>query len=88
MEYPNSGAIFTSTQKKFEKSPDMWGEIKIEKAYLLELIEKAKGESSVTVKLSGWLRKDKNGNRMVSLKVDTYQGGAAVTSSAKDPWDD
>jgi hypothetical protein len=87
MEYPNSGAIFTSTQKKFEKSPDMWGDIKIEKAYLLELIEKAKGEDSVTVKLSGWLRKDKNGNRMVSLKVDTYQA-PAQTTSAKDPWDD
>jgi hypothetical protein len=86
MEYPNSGAIFTSTQKKFEKSPDMWGDIKIEKAYLLELIEKAKGEDSVTVKLSGWLRKDKNGNRMVSLKVDTYQ--APAQTSAKDPWDD
>ena len=87
MEYPNTGAIFTSTQKKYPNSPDMWGEMKFEKDYLLALLEKAKGEDSVTVKLSGWLRKDKNGNRMVSLKVDTYQA-PAQTTSAKDPWDD
>lgn len=87
MDYPNSGAIFTSTQKKYEKSPDMWGDIKFEKDYLLSLLEQAHGETSVTVKLSGWLRRDKNGNRMVSLKVDTYQAPAPATG-AKDPWDD
>jgi len=87
MEYPNSGALFTTKQKRHEKSPDMFGDIKIEKDLILSLLEKAEGEEFITIKLEAWLKKDKYESRMVSLKVDTYEKAAPVTN-AKDPWDD
>jgi len=87
MEYPNSGALFTTKQKRHEKSPDMYGDIKIEKDLILSLLEKAEGEEFITIKLEAWLKKDKYESRMVSLKVDTYEKAAPVTN-AKDPWDD
>jgi hypothetical protein len=87
MEYPNSGALFTTKQKRHEKSPDMYGDIKIEKDLILSLLEIAEGEEFITIKLEAWLKKDKYESRMVSLKVDTYEKAAPVTN-AKDPWDD
>ena len=87
MDYPNSGLLFTSKQKRNEKSPDMYGDIKIEKDLILSLLEKAEGEEFIAIKLEAWLKKDKNDNRMVSLKVDTYEKAAPI-SNAKDPWDD
>jgi hypothetical protein len=87
-QYPNSGALFTSAQKRNDRAPDMFGNIEVEKDYLLALIEKAAGAPFVTIKLDGWLKKDKNDNRMVSLKINTFEKGAPVQSSAKDPWDD
>lgn len=86
MEYPNSGGLFTTKQKRNDRSPDMYGDIKIEKDLILSMLEKAEGEEFITIKLDAWLKKDKNDNRMVSLKVDTYQ--APAQTSAKDPWDD
>lgn len=88
MDYPNSGALWTSTNKRNERAPDMYGDIDIEKDYLLDLIEKAEGLPSVKIKLDGWVKRDKNDNRMVSLKVNTYVKGEPVKSNVKDPWDD
>jgi len=51
------------------------------------MLEKAEGEEFIAIKLEAWLKKDKNDNRMVSLKVDTYEKAAPI-SNAKDPWDD
>ena len=87
MDYPNSGALFTTKQNRHDKSPDMYGDIKIEKDLILSLLEKAEGEEFITIKLDAWLKKDKNDNRMVSLKVDTYEKAAPV-STGKDPWDE
>ena len=87
-QYPNSGALFTSAQKRNDRAPDMFGNLEVEKDYLLALIDKAAGAPFVTIKLDGWLKKDKNNNRMVSLKINTFEKGAPVQSSAKDPWDD
>jgi hypothetical protein len=87
-QYPNTGALFTSTKKRNDRAPDMFGNLEVEKDYLLALIDKAAGAPFVTIKLDGWLKKDKNDNRMVSLKINTFEKGAPVQSSAKDPWDD
>lgn len=87
MDYPNSGLLFTSKQKRHDKSPDMYGDMKIEKDLILSLLEKAEGEEFITIKLDAWLMKDKNDNRMVSLKVNTYEKAAPI-SNAKDPWDE
>jgi hypothetical protein len=90
MEYPNSGVLWTSTQKRNERSPDMYGDITIDKDLLLELMDGAQGEASVKIKLDGWRKKDKNGNAMVSIKVNTYKKPDQFASqdNGKDPWDD
>jgi hypothetical protein len=90
MEYqaqPNTGNLFTST-KRNDKAPDMNGKITIEKDLLMTLIEEAQGEATVTIKLDGWRKKDKNNNPMVSLKVNTWKPTNAPVQQGKDPWDD
>jgi hypothetical protein len=85
-EYPNSGALFTPKfPKKSDKAPDFNGDIRIEVDLLAELIEAAE-DGEVTIKLDGWKRKDKNGNHMVSIKVNTYKPPQA--STIPDPWDE
>ena len=56
---------------KTEKSPDMWGEVKIDKHYLLSLIEDSNSQL-ITVRLSGWSAVSPNtGTKYLSLKIDT-----------------
>lgn len=88
MDYPNTGALWTSQNKRNEKAPDMYGDIQVEKDLLLALLEKNEGNPFVTIKLDGWVKRDKNQNRMVSLKINTYEKGAPAQSDMKDPWDD
>jgi hypothetical protein len=52
----------------------------------MEQIKAAVGEDTVTIKIDGWVKRDKNNNRMVSMKVNTYV--KPVQSEQKDPWDD
>lgn len=86
MEYPNSGSLFPSTVRKSEKSPDFFGSIKIDPAYLKDLMSKSDG--LVEVKLSGWKRESKTGNKFVSIAVDTFvkKDAAPVKQEEKDPW--
>ena len=90
MAYPNSGVLWSTNEKRHEKAPDMFGEIKIEKDLLMSLMEEAQGSSEVTIKINGWLGKDRNERRMVSIKIDTYKRAAPAQSqdNGKDPWDD
>ena len=90
-QYPNSGALFTSTNKRNERAPDFFGNIELEKDLLLQMIEQAHGSTFITIKLDGWKKKDRNGNAMVSVKVNTYQkpaDNAEPANDGKDPWDD
>lgn len=86
MEYPNSGSLFPSTVRKSDKSPDFFGSIKIDPAYLQDLISKSDG--LVEIKLSGWKRESKTGNKFVSLAVDTFvkKDAAPAKQEEKDPW--
>jgi hypothetical protein len=86
MDYTNTGALFTSLNKRNEKAPDMNGNIKFDKAYLMDMINKAEGSDEVIIKIDGWVKRDKNNNRMVSLKVNAYVKPAAAQE--RDPWDD
>ena len=86
MDYTNTGALFKSLNKRNPNAPDMNGNIKFDKAYLMEQIKAAVGEDTVTIKIDGWVKRDKNNNRMVSMKVNTYV--KPVQSEQKDPWDD
>ena len=85
MDYPNSGTLFTAKKMFNEKSPHFNGYIEIDKELLLSLIDKSEGQE-VKIKLDGWKRKDKEGNHMVSMKVNTYEKKEQFTA-AKDPWD-
>ena len=86
MEYPNSGSLFPSTIRKSDKSPDFFGSIKLDPAYLKDLMSKSDG--LVEVKLSGWKRESKTGNRFVSIAVDTFikKDAAPAKQEEKDPW--
>jgi len=83
-DYPNSGTLFTAKKMFNEKSPHFNGYIEIEKDLLLALIEKSDGDE-VKIKLDGWKRKDKEGNHMVSMKVNTYE--KKQQTPIADPWD-
>ena len=87
MEYPNTGTLMPSTIRKSDKSPDFFGDLKVERAYLKSLMEKT-DEDLVVIKLSGWKRESKAGNRFVSLSVNTYEKDAPkAKSQEKDEWD-
>ena len=60
------------------------GYIDIDKDLLMSLIEKS-GDQEVKIKLDGWKKKDKEGNHMVSLKVNTYE--KKQQPQVSDPWD-
>jgi len=87
MEYPNTGTLNPSTVRNSDKSPDFWGDIKIERSYLRNLMDKADGEI-ITIKLSAWKRESKAGNRFLSLAVNTFEkDGKKETTVEKDEWD-
>jgi len=83
-DYPNSGTLFAAKKMFNEKSPHFNGYIDIDRDLLLSLIEKSDG-NEVKIKLDGWKRKDKEGNHMVSLKVNTYE--KKQSTPIADPWD-
>lgn len=90
MEYPNRGTLWSNKYKKQETQPDMTGDIKIELDLMKEFMEQAKNADSdhVVIKLDAWLGKHTDGNRKVSMKVNTYKKDAAPSAPVKDPWDD
>ena len=83
-DYPNSGTLFTAKKMYNDKSPHFNGYIEIEKDLLLSLIEKSEG-GEVKIKIDGWKKKDKEGNHMVSMKVNTYE--KKQSTPVADPWD-
>jgi hypothetical protein len=89
-EYPNTGGMWKTKEKRHEKSPDMWGELKIDPEYLRELIADADG--LVTVKIDAWKKTTTAGNTFLSLKINTWkpEGQASKPSAdnGKDPWDE
>ena len=72
MDYPNTGALWRTKEKKNPKAPDMYGDVKVDKYYLKDLIENA-DEDVVMLKLSGWTRETKDGRKFLSITVDTYK---------------
>ena len=70
MEYPNTGALFRVKEKKHDKMPDMNGSLKIDKHYLLSLIEESTSQL-IEIKFGGWTKESAAGNKYLSLKIDT-----------------
>jgi hypothetical protein len=88
MEYLNTGGLFVSTIRNTEKSPDYFGSIKVDRTYLKFLMEQSDADG-VEIKLGGWKRESKTGNRFISLSVDTYvkKEETKPVDASKDEWD-
>jgi hypothetical protein len=88
MEYLNTGGLFVSTIKKTEKSPDYFGTIKVDRNYLKFLMDQH-DQDGIEIKIGGWKRESKNGNRFISLAVDTYvkKEESKPAESSKDEWE-
>jgi hypothetical protein len=86
MDYPNRGTLWMNKYKKKDIQPDMTGDIKIELELMKQLMQNAESDH-VVIKLDAWVSKDKDGNRKVGLKINTYNKNEGSTP-AKDPWDD
>lgn len=85
-DYPNSGTLFTAKKMFNDKSPHFNGYLDIDKDLLQSLLDKSGDSTELKIKLDGWKRKDKEGNHMVSIKVNTYEKKQQAPAAA-DPWD-
>ena len=70
-KYPNSGIISDAKTRIHPNSPDMNGDITIDKSLLRQMMDEQEGDE-IKIKLSGW-RKDGNYGPFISLKVNTYK---------------
>ena len=70
-DYPNSGALFNTKEKKHEKAPDMWGKIDLDRDYIRSLLES--GNGLVTIKIDAWNRESAAGNQFLSIKVNIWK---------------
>jgi len=86
MDYPNRGTLWMNKYKKKDIQIDMTGNIKIELELMKQLIASAESDH-VVIKLDAWVSRDKDGNRKVGLKINTYKKEEGSTAG-KDPWDD
>lgn len=88
MEYLNTGGLFVSTVRKTEKSPDYFGTIKVDRNYLKFLMEQTDADG-IEIKLGGWKKESKTGNRFISLSVDTYvkKEESKPVDVSKDEWE-
>ena len=70
-KYPNSGRLNYSQRKLHPKSPDLYGEIVLERSYLRKLLEETEGDD-IPVRLDGWQNDGQYGTYF-SLKVNTWK---------------
>jgi len=86
-EYPNTGGLWRTKEKKYDKSPDMWGELKIDRDYLRQLLDESNG--LVTIKIDAWKKESATGNSYLSIKVNTWKpDGVKAKSEERMPFDD
>jgi len=69
--FPNRGRLNYSKQKINQSSPDLYGEIAIERGLLRQLLEET-DEDNIVIRLSGW---EKSGNYgpWFSIQVNTWK---------------
>ena len=70
-KFPNSGRLNYSQRKVHPKSPDLYGELVLERSYLRTLMEET-DEDEITVKLDAWQNDGQYGTYF-SLKVNTWK---------------
>jgi hypothetical protein len=82
-KFPNSGALFPAKSRVHPKSPDVSGDINIERSLLRQLMDEQDGDS-VKIKLSGWNRSSGYGD-FISLVVNTYKPPVHVEEKTHTP---
>jgi hypothetical protein len=70
-KYPNSGIISDAKTRIHPNSPDMNGDITIDKSLVNELMNEQEG-NEVKIRLSGWRKEGAYGS-FISLRVNTYK---------------
>lgn len=82
-KYPNSGALFYSQNRVHPNSPDLTGDISIERSLLRQMLDET-DEDDIKIRLSGW---EKQGTRgpFFSLKVNTYKKPEGQPQAAPQP---
>ena len=82
-KFPNSGRLNYSQRKVHPKSPDLYGELVLDRALIKTLLE-ATDEDEIVVKLDGWQNDGQYGTYF-SLKVNTWkkQDGNVTTQPAR-----
>lgn len=79
-KFPNSGALFYSQNRVHPKSPDMSGNIVIDKSLLTQLMEESP-DDSVKINLSAWNKEGRNGP-FLSLSVNVYRREVPIAAPA------
>jgi hypothetical protein len=70
-KYPNSGIISDAKTRIHPNSPDMNGDLTIDKSLIRQMMDEQDGDE-VKIKLSGW-KKEGNYGPFISIKVNTYK---------------
>lgn len=70
-KFPNSGRLNYSQRKLHPKSPDLYGELVLERSYLRTLLNETDGDD-IPVKLDAWQNDGQYGTYF-SLKVNTWK---------------
>ena len=85
--YPNTGKLTKNTQKTEDKHPDSRGEVFVTRD-LLELLMKEPGDL-IEIKLAGWTKMSKAGNKYLSLQASApYKKEAPKPQALNDEDDD
>ena len=87
MEYPNSGNLMRTKEKRNPSSPDMFGSIKVDKHLLLSLIEDSNG-GLIELSLAGWSKTSAAGNKYLSLSVSKPKTSSAPISKPQEEDED
>ena len=88
-KFPNSGRLNYSQRKVHPKSPDMYGELVLDRKFLKDLMEQT-DEDDIPIKLDGWQNDGQYGTYF-SIKVNTYKkpdGNVTTPAPAPAPTDD
>ena len=90
-KYPNSGVLFHARNRIHQKSPDLNGDISLDRSLLRQMMDET-DEDFIKIRLSGWVKQGSSGE-FFSLKVNTYkkpeeQAQAAPAQRQMPPADD
>lgn len=70
-KYPNSGALFYAQNRVHPNSPDLTGDISVDRSLLRQMLDET-DEDDIKIRLSGWEKQGARGP-FFSLKVNTYK---------------